>query len=122
MCEKCLNTDRIGGWKIVDGDLISRKALLEEIRSFRCSITGLRAGKGVLARAADEYRKSILRIIEEQPVAFDRRKVIKDLDECRKLMLSPVNEDCFGEPCKENDCTACVLAKAIDIVEKGGTE
>lgn len=34
-------------------DLISRKALLEEIQSFRCSITGLRAGKGVLARAAE---------------------------------------------------------------------
>ena len=60
-------------------DLISRKALLEETQSFRCSITGLRAGKGVLARAADEYRRSIIQIIKDQPI-FDEeewRKAMK---------------------------------------------
>lgn len=55
-------------------DLISRETLLEEIQSFRCSITGLRAGKGVLARAADEYQKSILQIIEDQPIALKKKK------------------------------------------------
>ena len=60
-------------------DLISRKTLLEEVRSFRCSITGLRAGKGVLARAADEYRKSILQIIEDQPTAFNKEEVINEI-------------------------------------------
>ena len=54
-------------------DLISRKALLEEIQSFRCSITGLRTAKGVLARAADEYKKSILQIIEDQPTALEKK-------------------------------------------------
>lgn len=62
-------------------DLISRKALLEEIQSFKCYITGLRAGKGNLARAADEYRKSILQIIEDQPTAFDKEQVIEELEE-----------------------------------------
>lgn len=62
-------------------DLISRKMLLEEIQSFRCSITGLRAGKGVLARAADEYRKSILQIIDNQPTAFDKEKMIEEIKE-----------------------------------------
>lgn len=64
-------------------DLISRKALLEEIQSFRCSITGLRAGKGVLARAADEYRRSIIQIIKNQPI-FDEeewRKAMKKKEE-----------------------------------------
>lgn len=60
-------------------DLISRKALLEEIQSFRCSITGLRAGKGVLARAADEYRKSIIQIIEDQPI-FDEEEWRKAME------------------------------------------
>ena len=60
-------------------DLISRKAVPEEILSFRCSITGLRAGKGVISHAAEEYRKSILRIIEEQPTAFDENNVIEKL-------------------------------------------
>lgn len=50
-------------------DLISRKELLEELKSFRCTLTGLRNAKGIIARAADEYKKSILKIIEEQPAA-----------------------------------------------------
>lgn len=64
-------------------DLISRKALLEETQSFRCSITGLRAGKGVLARAADEYQRSIIQIIKDQPI-FDEeewRKAMKKREE-----------------------------------------
>lgn len=85
-------------------DLISRKALLEEIRSFRCSITGLRAGKGVLAHAADEYRESILRIIEEQPTAFDKEKVIDQLKE----------EGCIIDDEAGN--------RLVEIVEKGGIE
>ena len=103
-------------------DLISRKALMEEIQSFRCSITGLRAGKGVLAHAADEYRKSILQIIEDQPTAFNKEKVIEELDKCKQIMLSPASKDCFGEECRENDCMACVFNKAIEVVEKGGIE
>ena len=83
-------------------DLISRKSLIEEIQNFRCSITGLRAGKGVLARAADEYRKSILQIIENQPTAFDKEKVIEELKE----------EGCIIDDEKGN--------RAVEIVEKGG--
>ena len=60
-------------------DLISRKTLLEEIQSFRCSITGLRAGKGVLARAADEYRRSIIQIIKDQPI-FDEEEWRKAME------------------------------------------
>ena len=85
-------------------DLISRKSLIEEIRNFRCSITGLRAGKGVLSRAADEYRKSILQIIENQPTAFDKEKVIEELKE----------EGCIIDDEKGN--------RAVEIVEKGGIE
>ena len=58
--------------------------------------------------------------IDEMPVAFDKKKVIKELDECRKLMLSPISRDCFGEECRESDCMACVFSKAIEIVENGG--
>lgn len=41
--------------KLIDADRLE-----EEIKSLRCTLIGLRAGKGVLARAADEYQKSIL--------------------------------------------------------------
>lgn len=86
----------------MNDDLISRKVLLEEIRSFRCSITGLRAGKGVLASAADEYRKSILQIIKDQPTAFDKEKVIDQLKE----------EGCIIDDESGN--------RAVELIEKGG--
>ena len=105
-------------------DLISRKALIEEIQSFRCSITGLRAGKGVLAHAADEYRKSVSRIIDEQPTAFDKEKVIDELRE--ELNLSDAEKErCARENPLQFDSAkgyANGIANAIEIVEKGGIE
>lgn len=103
-------------------DLISRKALIEEIRNFRCSITGLRAGKGVLARAADEYRESILRIIEEQPTAFDGEKVIEELRRKYEKSMDIYDVDKKFNP----ECASKGIADAykttLDIVEKGGIE
>ena len=93
-------------------DLISRKVLLEEIRSFRCSIAGLRAGKGVLAHAADEYRESILRIIEEQPKAFDKEKVIEELR--NEIHLTVYDPMISGRYIKKE--------RAIEVIEKGGIE
>lgn len=54
--------------------LIDADTLTEEIKSLRCTLTGLRAGKGVLAHAVNEYRKSILQIIQDQPTAMGREK------------------------------------------------
>lgn len=48
-------------------DLISRSALLEEVKSLTVTVTGLRAGKGVLHEYAKQYRDTLLRIINEQP-------------------------------------------------------
>ena len=59
-------------------DLISRKVLIEEIRSLRCSITGLRAGTGVLTCYEDEYRKSILKIIDDQPMAIETKEIFEN--------------------------------------------
>ncbi|HJC91927.1 MAG TPA: hypothetical protein H9695_13355 [Candidatus Mediterraneibacter excrementigallinarum] len=91
-------------------DLISRKAVLEEVRSFRCSITGLRAGKRVLARAADEYRKSILQIIEDQPTAFNKEKALEELKgEIELVVHKPM---VAGRYIKKS--------RAIEVIEKGG--
>lgn len=46
--------------------LIDADVLKEELSSLSVTITGLRAGKGVLSGFMEEYRKSILRIIDEQ--------------------------------------------------------
>ena len=93
--------------RLIDADLLT-----EEIESLRCTLTGLWAGKGVLDRAADEYRKSILQIISDQPTAFDKEKVIEELKRCRVYQFQGVLPD--GRVCHFSD--------AIEIVEKGGIE
>lgn len=55
----------------MSNDLISRSALVEEIDSLYMSITGLRSGKGVLLKFAEEYKKSVLKCIDEAPTAYD---------------------------------------------------
>lgn len=129
------NLDYVFGWKdkyfdIVDedqrldekmsDDLISRKALLEEIQSFKCYITGLRAGKGNLARAADEYRKSILQIIEDQPTAFDKGRVIEELRRKHEKSMDIYNVDKKFNPECASKCIADAYKTTLDIVEKGG--
>lgn len=41
--------------------------LRDEIASLQVTVTGLRAGKGVLNEYMQQYRDSVLRIIDEQP-------------------------------------------------------
>ena len=47
--------------------LIDANALMEELSSLTMTITWLRAGKGVLAEFMNEYRNSVLRIVDEAP-------------------------------------------------------
>lgn len=48
-------------------ELIDRKVLQEEIESLTMTITGMRSGKTMTIQALEEYKKNILRIIDEQP-------------------------------------------------------
>lgn len=50
---------------------IDRKNLKEEIKSLRFTITGMRNGKTMTKLALEEYRKIILKIIDEQPTYMD---------------------------------------------------
>ena len=109
--------------RLIDADL-----LIEEIESLRCTLTGLRAGKGVLARAADEYRKSILQIISDQPTTFDKEKVIDELVELRQIEYNDSDEEpelldgeeIYDEGRSQGRFEA--YHRAIEIVEKGGIE
>ena len=49
-------------------------------------------------------------------------KIIQEMQEVKEIMLSPKNIDCFGEPCKENDCLACVVNKCMEIVKSHMTD
>ena len=106
--------------RLIDADLLT-----EEIESLRCTLTGLRAGKGVLARAADEYRKSILQIISDQPTAFDKEKVIEELTIRKKIADErAANYDESGDiqNMETQDSISLSFKSAVEIVEKGGIE
>lgn len=47
--------------------LIDADELMEEIRSYRMTVTGLRARKGVLNECMRHFSEGILKIINEQP-------------------------------------------------------
>lgn len=56
----------------MNNDLISRKKLLEEINNFSMRITGSFNAKQIYA--VKEAKKSIIRIINEQPTVRDAEK------------------------------------------------
>ena len=49
---------------------------------------------------------------------MELEKILEEMQEVKDIMLSPQNVDCFGEPCKESDCCACVVNKCMEIVQK----
>lgn len=88
----------------MSNDLISRKALLNR---FKYSETDNETDKAWIC--------TVRRIIKEQPTAFDKEKVIEELD---KL----TGEECTLHECgiRSERCKPCIAKKAIEIVEKGG--
>lgn len=76
-------------------DLISRKSLIENLNKF----------------APEHYTALVNDLIMKEPTAFDKEKVIEDLQEA-------------GQSCNEayDICGAEAIEYAIEIVEKGGIE
>lgn len=81
-----------------DNDLISRKALSDEVESLRMIITGMRNGKITTDKALEEYKKSILKIIDEQPccskdtnVSTNDEGILHTCDTCRRYGKSDHN-------------------------------
>ena len=103
-------------------DLISRKTLLEEIDSLRIELTGISCLK--------EFRKTVKEvltcashIIDDQPTAFDKEKVIEELKEMATHSASCKNQCEFGSTEYFDYMGAEVAYKTtIEIVEKGGIE
>ena len=62
--------------------MISRSALLEELKDFRMTITG--SANAMALVVMDETKKSITRIIEEQPTDYDKDKVVEQIDAIMK--------------------------------------
>lgn len=63
------------------GRLIDADALIEELNSLSVTVTGLRCGKGYLTEIVEHYKKSVMRIIDEQPTVA----TVEPLDRIDKL-------------------------------------
>ena len=93
-------------------DLISRKAAVElviaEYDSFQAN-GGSHSGRCELDK--------VIKMIQNMPTAFDKEKVIEELD---KL----TGEECTLHECgiRSERCKPCIAKKAIEIVEKGEIE
>lgn len=61
-------------------------------------------------------------VIDQFPTAYDVDKVVAELESIKRIMKSPVTQDCFSEECKVQDCTVCVIDRAIQIVKGGGID
>lgn len=92
------------------GDLISRKAIVNEI-SYKFGL-------------GDSVISNTVRIIKNHPTAFDVEKVIQQINDA--IMPAPEHRHKFcgtvePEHCvKYENCEDCMAERMIEIVEKGG--
>lgn len=100
----------------MSNDFISRSALMEEISSLYVTCTGLRYGKGISLKFAEEYKKSVLKCIDEAPTVYDVDEV---LDELKRS----ATKYCICVNCN-NDCEKCehaiITKNMLEIVRNGG--
>ena len=94
----------------MNDDLISRKDLLGTESLLMTDIVE----NDKVARCILEQ---VLHDIEHAPVAFDKEKVVEELDNL-------TGEECTLHECgiRSERCKACIAKKAIEIVEKGGVK
>lgn len=100
----------------MNNDLISRSALLEEINNFSMRITG--SANAMALVIMDETKKSIMRMVEEQPTAYDVDKVVERLEAEAERWKESGEE---YEDQKELGVSEG-FKKAIEIVKSGGIE
>lgn len=83
-------------------DLIDRDALKEEIESLQMQITGIRSGKRFILTCMDEYKKSILKIIDEAPSIIYGKSLPKKVDNIVTI------RDFDGTPIqRRGECPVC---------------
>jgi hypothetical protein len=94
----------------MSNDLISRSALLEEINNFSMRITG--SVNAMAITITEETKKSIAKMVDLQPAAYDVDNVIK------RIEMSSTDED--GIVCYVDKKPVITKEMAIKIVKSGG--
>lgn len=104
--------------------LIDADKLIEELKSSRYFIAGLRCQKSILGQTMTNYAKLINKTIKEQSTAYNVDKVVEQLSCCEgscngRNVYKDCEEGCAG-------CTECKMEDAyriaIEIVKAGGID
>lgn len=90
----------------MSNDLISRSALLEEINNFSMRITG--SANTMAITIMGETKKSIAKLVDEQPTAYYVDKVVEQMEE-------------YVKESSNVDYNRAMI-EAIEIVKSGGVE
>ena len=92
-------------------DLISRRELIEEIKSLSIVLNG----KQIFS---DDAKDTVLRIIKEQPTAYSVDKVVKELNKLDVKAIKRYKGGTFGD--YEGTDYYIKKSDAIEIVKAGG--
>jgi hypothetical protein len=102
----------------MSNDLISRSVLLEEINSFSMRITG--SANAMAITIMEEAKKSIAKIVDEQPTAYNVDKIVEQLEELRqneiKLLCDHESDTKDMQAMRGHN----ILQDVIKIVKSGG--
>lgn len=96
--------------------LIDADKLLEELSSFSMRITG--SANALALSVMYETKKSISKMVEEQPTAYDVDEVIGQLEEHKKSIIGRKERDILNTVGKTNAKAA--VERDIEIVKSGG--
>lgn len=94
--------------RLIDADI-----LLEEINGFSTRITG--PANAMALVIMDETKKSIMKMVDEQPIVYDVDKVVERLEEYAHGRVCMTHE--YGCPYIANDNVSCENCGAIGALE-----
>ncbi len=96
----------------MNGDLISRSALLESLKKSREHHAETSRDLSLLCRCEN--------IVRERPIAYNVDRVVEQLE---ALQAYAIDGDCPKDGmCDGGDCEHCHINMALEIVKKGGVE
>ena len=101
----------------MNDDLISRKVLFDELSSLRIELNGISCRKE-FKKTVKEVLDCVKHVVEDQPTAFDKEKVIEEL----KSAIGDIHyteDGSFNGKCIE-DFEFIQAKTALEIIEKGG--
>lgn len=105
----------------MSSDLISRKTLLDELDSLRIELNGISCRKE-FKKTVKEILDYVKHLIEDQPTAFDKGKVLSEMKKEYEDAICLYNGNIGTAHSFSSLVRKDAWREVIEIVEKGGIE